>query len=195
MSYEGLALICKTRQEDGITLVLAPSVGHWVERPAMGALVRAGDRIGVLSILGKRRPLLVPDGVFGEVVGGLATNPARELDVSYGDVLLRIDPEAAGREAQALSSAASSSDSALAVRSPSSGRFWRRPSPDQPSFVSDGMEIENGHVIGLLEVMKTFTRLSYGGPGLPERARILRVVPEDGADVDVDAVLLELEEL
>jgi len=187
-------LACKVRHDGEVALVLAPAVGHWVDRPRMGTLLRPGEPIGFLSILGRRHPLVVPDGVFGEIVGGLAQDPRRELDVSFGDVLLRVDPSAAVHETE-LMTAGHASTAQLVLRSPSSGRFWRRPAPDQPPFVKDGMEIGNGQPVGLLEVMKTFTRLGYGGPGLPERARVVRVVPEDGDDVDAGAVLLELEDL
>ena len=46
----------------------------------------------------------------------------------------------------------------------------------------------------LLEIMKTFHRISYGGPGLPKRAKIVAVGPADGADVEVGDTLFELEE-
>ena len=45
----------------------------------------------------------------------------------------------------------------------------------------------------LLEVMKTFHRISYGGAGLPKKAKISAVVPGDGADVEVGDALLRLE--
>jgi acetyl-CoA carboxylase biotin carboxyl carrier protein len=45
----------------------------------------------------------------------------------------------------------------------------------------------------LLEVMKTFNRIAYGGPGLPARATIRRVVPADGDDVEAGSPLLVVE--
>jgi len=188
------SLTCRVRRDGDVALVLAPAVGHWVDRPRMGTLVRPGDPVGHLSILGRRHSLVVPDGVFGEIVGGLAGSPQREIDVSFGDVLLRVDPTAAVHDTEAMA-ASSAAAAQLVLRSPSSGRFWCRPAPDQPAFVAAGMEIATGQPIGLLEVMKTFTRLGYGGEGLPARARVVRVVPEDGEDVDAGAVLLELEDL
>ncbi len=47
--------------------------------------------------------------------------------------------------------------------------------------------------MALLEVMKTFNRVQYGGPGLPARARVVRVVPDNESDVDGGDILLELE--
>jgi acetyl-CoA carboxylase biotin carboxyl carrier protein len=53
--------------------------------------------------------------------------------------------------------------------------------------------IERGQTIGLLEVMKTFTRINYDNPKLPARARILAVVAADQADLDRGDVILQLE--
>lgn len=62
---------------------------------------------------------------------------------------------------------------AIAIRAPSSGRFWARPSPDKPPFVTVGDTISTGHTLGLLEVIKTFHRVTYTGEGLPPRAPVL----------------------
>jgi acetyl-CoA carboxylase biotin carboxyl carrier protein len=42
-------------------------------------------------------------------------------------------------------------------------------------------------------VMKTFNRLTYGGPGLPDRAKVRAVLVRDEADVDSGTAILELE--
>ena len=42
------------------------------------------------------------------------------------------------------------------VRSPIPGVFYRRPDPDSPPFVSEGDFVEDGGVVGLVEVMKQF---------------------------------------
>jgi hypothetical protein len=41
--------------------------------------------------------------------------------------------------------------------------------------------------------MKSFNRIAYGGEGLPERARIVRLLIEDGSDVDAGTPILQLE--
>jgi biotin carboxyl carrier protein len=41
--------------------------------------------------------------------------------------------------------------------------------------------------------MKTFTRVQYGGAGLPERARVVAVLANDGDDVEQGSALFELE--
>jgi acetyl-CoA carboxylase biotin carboxyl carrier protein len=102
---------------------------------------------------------------------------------------------AAAPRADAAHSAAASrpADTAgLAIRAPSSGRYWARPAPDKPPFVSVGDVVAAGQTVCLLEVMKTFHRVTYGGPDFPERARVTAVHPQDGDDLTADQVILEL---
>ena len=104
------------------------------------------------------------------------------VPVQYGDALL-------GLSTAELADAASSEtradvrSSALAFMAPMSGRFYGRPSPNEPPFVSRGDTVTHGQTIGLLEVMKTFNRLVYQGEGMPERAVIEEIVAKDGDDV------------
>ena len=43
------------------------------------------------------------------------------------------------------------------IEAPIPGTFYRRASPDKPSFKNEGDTIAVGETIGLIEVMKTFT--------------------------------------
>lgn len=43
--------------------------------------------------------------------------------------------------------------------SPLPGTFYRRPSPDKPVYKSEGDTVAVGDVIGLIEVMKSFTEV------------------------------------
>ena len=45
------------------------------------------------------------------------------------------------------------------IRSHLPGVFYRRPSPEEPEFKSEGDLVAAGDVIGLIEVMKTFHEL------------------------------------
>ena len=81
----------------------------------------------------------------------------------------------------------------LILRAPSSGRFYRRPAPDKPPFIAVGDVIDEGKVIGLLEVMKTFTRIAYGGGDLPKRAKVTALHAADEADVAAGEALIGVE--
>lgn len=42
------------------------------------------------------------------------------------------------------------------VEAPVPGTFYRKPSPDEPVFKSEGDAVAAGDTLGLIEVMKTF---------------------------------------
>jgi biotin carboxyl carrier protein len=86
-------------------------------------------------------------------------------------------------------------EGALAFIAPMSGRFYSRPSPSEPPFVSDGDIVKRGQTLGLLEVMKTFNRLVYEGDSLPDAAKVEKVVPNEGDDVVRGDVILALRSL
>jgi acetyl-CoA carboxylase biotin carboxyl carrier protein len=184
------------RRDDGRMVLLAPSPGLWRERPEAGSLVRSGDAIGWLEILGVAHRLRAPAGATGIVIDeGVHAELARR-GVDYGARLLTLDPEGLGSAlaAEATSAgAATTVGGSLVFEAATSGRFYARPAPDKPTFVEVGQVIERGQTIGLLEVMKTFTRINYDNPKLPARARIVAIVAADQADLDRGDAILHLE--
>ena len=82
------------------------------------------------------------------------------------------------------------------IQSPLPGTFYHKPSPDDAAYQSEGDSVSIGDTIGLVEVMKTFNPVKYApGGDLPERARLLRFLVEDGTDVEEGQPLAEVEEL
>jgi acetyl-CoA carboxylase biotin carboxyl carrier protein len=67
--------------------------------------------------------------------------------------------------------------------------LYGSPSPGKPPFVARGDELSPGTTICLLEVMKTFHRVTYSG----EPARVGAVLVAEGADVNAGDPLLALE--
>ena len=51
------------------------------------------------------------------------------------------------------------SENLISVMSPLSGVLYRKPAPDQPSFVEEGSQIKKGATLCLLETMKVFTKV------------------------------------
>jgi acetyl-CoA carboxylase biotin carboxyl carrier protein len=183
------------RRADGQAELLAPAPGFVVEAPRTGGRIQGGEAFATLEILGRRVALLAPAGVDGLVVAGPEGAPRA---VGAGGVVATLGAFAADAIAGGPTSAvagAPAADEGLFLRASSSGRFYRRPAPGKPALVDEGAILETGQAIGLIEVMKTFSRIPYGGSGLPARARVVRVVPADGADVEAGDVLLELEPL
>jgi acetyl-CoA carboxylase biotin carboxyl carrier protein len=180
--------------------LVSPSPGLFRIAVRAGDLVRPGGVLGELEVLGRLVAIVVPDGVRGTVTAVPGEELARPA-VDFGAVLVTVDPRAlaaAGVDAAAASpgaaaGAAGAGAAAAAAgrvfRAPTSGRFYGRPSPDQPAFVAVGDTLAPGATICLLEVMKTFHRVTYGG----EPARVREVLIADGADVNAGDALLSLE--
>lgn len=182
--------VAKMKREGSLIHILAPTVGHWREAPSQGTLVRPGVSLGFVETLGVLHRMVAPAGAVGVVVArdGNAKAPGH---IAYGDVLLTLDLEAAtGADADADADADASG---LAFRSPLSGRFYSRPGPDQDPFVKPGDTVKVGQTVALLEVMKTFNRVTYGGEGLPDTAKVVAVVPTNESDLDQGDVILRLE--
>ena len=95
--------------------------------------------------------------------------------------------------AAAASGQSASAATGLVFRAPMSGRFYLRPAPDKPAFAEVGATLSRGQTVCLLEVMKTFNRLSITGDDLPDTLVVKRVIPDDGTDVDEGDPLLEFE--
>lgn len=175
----------------------APRPGVFVSRIGQGDLVTAGSLIGDLVVLGRAIAVLAPRAAGSIAATGIAVQLATAASraVGYGDVLVTLDPSlqrdaGAPGEAPAV---AQPSVGRLVFRAPTSGRFYGRPAADKPPFVTEGTQLAPGATICLLEVMKTFHRVTYGGPGLPDTARIVRVLVADGDDVNAGDPLLALE--
>jgi acetyl-CoA carboxylase biotin carboxyl carrier protein len=182
------------KRVSGEIVLASPAVGSWRDAPPPGTLVTPGMPLGQLEILGVLHRLRAPDDAVGVVMERPGPRLARQ-PVAYDDVLVRLDPSASPSAAghAAAASAPGADAQGLSFLSPLSGRFYARSSPDQPAFVKPGDVIEAGRTVALLEVMKTFNRIAYGGEGLPARARVLAVVPVDESDVDEGDVLLKVE--
>lgn len=161
----------------------SPNVGivHTLARP--GQQLKPGDAFAKLSQLGVEYTLQVPAGAFGQVVASALHcegEALAQLPVQFDSELLVLDPEASGEfSAQASAAAHAQSAGGETFAAPSSGRFYQRPSPDRPPFIEVGQVIKSGQTVGLLEIMKTFTRIQFGGPGLPESVKVVELLAQD----------------
>lgn len=200
MSAPPGAVVARLVETEEIVELRSPAVGLWREAPRVGAQVLPGDAIGRLEVLGRLVPLFAPERASGVVtgVGGDASRARRPM--GFDEVLLRLDPGPAPRPSARRMDGEPARDAVLAsaavghvFSSPSHGRFYARQSPGKAAFVSVGEVIERGRTVALLEVMKTFNRVIYGGDHLPARARVLSVVPADGADLETGDAILEVE--
>ncbi len=156
---------------------------------AIGDVVRPGLALGVLEVLGRAVELVAPETAHGVIVSLADPSSARPA-VGYGDLLVRIDPHALGdTTAPTVTTAPVDAAGGPVFRAPTSGRYYGRPSPDKPAFIEVGAQLSAGATVCLLEIMKTFHRVTYSGA--PARVRALLVT--EGADVNAGDPLLALE--
>jgi acetyl-CoA carboxylase biotin carboxyl carrier protein len=152
--------------------------------------------VGLFSSLHRRFALVLPEGTAGRTVGALPRK--RSVPVEYGEVLFELAPVDPNDEAGAPVAAAAlgrPADADLpegtwAVVSPTDGFFYRRPSPGAEPFVEVGTRVQSGDPLGLVEVMKTFNQILYGGPGFPDDAEVVAIRAGDAEEVLAGQVLM-----
>ena len=86
---------------------------------------------------------------------------------------------AAAAPAKSPVARAAQEEGTLAILAPIMGRFYSRPEPGAPPFVTVGAEVEEDTPVGLIEVMKLFNTVQAG-----LRGTILEVCVEDGVFIE-----------
>ena len=71
--------------------------------------------------------------------------------------------------------------------SPLPGTFYRKPAPDKPAYKNDGDMVAAGDVIGLIEVMKSFTEVKAEAAG-----RIVKFLADNEEPVMAGQPLAEI---
>ncbi|GAA1137689.1 MULTISPECIES: acetyl-CoA carboxylase [Microbacterium] len=75
------------------------------------------------------------------------------------------------------------------IVSPLPGIFYRRPGPGKPVFVEEGVSVEIGQAIGMVEIMKQFTEISASAAGV-----VGSFLVEDGGMVNPGDVIVTVDE-
>ncbi|HEY6976944.1 MAG TPA: acetyl-CoA carboxylase biotin carboxyl carrier protein [Chitinophagaceae bacterium] len=81
-------------------------------------------------------------------------------------------------------------DNLITIKSPMIGTFYRRASPDKPSFVEAGDEVTPGKVVCIIEAMKLFNEVESEVSG-----KIVKVLADDASPVEYDQPLFLVEPL
>jgi len=175
------------RDADGDLVLRAPGVGLWGDHPGDGTLVGPGSSAGTLRRLCHVVALTVPEGVAGHVA--LPPRRDRIVPVEFGEVLFRVRASGIDMARSAVKGAAQATAAGSAhVVAPTDGVFYRSPSQGAAPFVSAGERIASGRSVGLIEVMKTFNPIVYGG----EPAEVVAILVEDGQEVRAGQPLVAL---
>ena len=72
----------------------------------------------------------------------------------------------------------------LTIKSPIIGTFYRKPSPDKPSFVEVGSDVKSGDTVCVIEAMKLFNEIESEISG-----KIVKVLVDDSSPVEFDQPL------
>jgi acetyl-CoA carboxylase biotin carboxyl carrier protein len=192
-----IAKVQEDEQSPDTLLVKSPAVGMADGAPRCGLFLNPLDRLITMKILNVRHVLRLPPDVHGRVTEVFIPN--RYAPVAYGQLIARLDPRAldAGADqngtAGSATAAAEAQDAGLiTIEAPSDGIFYRRPSPDAPPYVEVGSQVSCGGMLGLVEIMKCFHHITYGGPGLPESGEIVKVMVEDASEVRFGQPLFQI---
>jgi len=97
-------------------------------------------------------------------------------------------PAAASASEKPAKAAEAPAGNTVTIKSPMIGTFYRSPSPDKPSFVNVGDEIEPGKPVCIIEAMKLFNEIESEVKG-----RIVKVLVEDASPVEYDQPLFLVE--
>src|SRR5690606_28370507 len=126
----------------------SPGVGLLTAAVPAGRVLTPGAPAGVLLVLGRAFALRTPEGVAG-VVRSAAPERVHH-PVGYGEPLYELGALEGGAALGSLAHGADSpSTSGLVLRSPQSGRFYHRPSPDADPLVAPGDALGEGDPVGL----------------------------------------------
>jgi biotin carboxyl carrier protein len=175
------------KEEAGRPVLCAPKLGVFASRLATGDRVRPEVVLGHLQILSRRFEVRAPEAAHG-LVEALSAEPRRP--VGYGEPLFALTAGQAEDPVASVPAAAAEGEAGrVAVRAPIHGIFYRRPSPGAPPFVELGETVRTGQTVGLIEVMKTFNPVIYGGPGLPAEAKVMAAPTSERQEVEAGAVL------
>jgi biotin carboxyl carrier protein len=182
--------------------ILAPAPGYYSERPQIGAFLIGGSFVGKLKILNQYYDLHLPEDVYGQVWAEEKTDLV--IPVEYGQELFRLNPERSLFDKRITLTEVESKikeadtgipEEGFVITAFTNGIFYAKPSPDAPSFVSIGQEIEKGKALGLIEVMKTFNHIIFQGTGKSNKGKIKKIYVKDSQEVKQGEPLFLIEEI
>lgn len=92
--------------------------------------------------------------------------------------------ESAQQSSEDQKSAGEDNSNYITVKSPIIGTFYRKPSPDKPTFVEVGDSVKEGDVLCVIEAMKLFNEIESEVSG-----KIVKVLVDDASPVEFDQPL------
>ena len=138
----------------------------------------AKSGVSEVKIESKDLKLSVKTGASGNVVSH--TEPV----LVNTQPLVQSIPSETYLEPEIQVSDATEEDHLITIKAPIIGTFYRKPSPDKPSFVEVGKTISEGDVLCVIEAMKLFNEIESEFSG-----KIVKILAEDQSPVEFDQPL------
>jgi acetyl-CoA carboxylase biotin carboxyl carrier protein len=110
--------------------------------------------------------------------------PMAAAPVAAAPVASTPPAEAAAPAAAAARETPKDEDHLITVKSPIIGTFYRKPSPDKPTFVEIGSTVNQGDVLCVIEAMKLFNEIESEFSG-----KIVKILVDDASPVEFDQPL------
>jgi acetyl-CoA carboxylase biotin carboxyl carrier protein len=193
MTFPKLAAIIDRETADGNACIIrSPAVGLYSLHPEPGAYLMGGNFAGRLMILNRTHDLVLPAGVWGQV--GTVAVDDKVTPVEYGQALFHLhqrglEPLAGEGVGSGVAVGQAAIEGTRSVMSPTDGIFYLRPNPHAEPYVRVGDRVAEGQTLGLVEVMKCFNPIQYGGASLPPEAEIVEICAQDGTEIKAEQVL------
>jgi len=136
-------------------------------------------------------------GTVRELIAMMGKGGISELDLSTGDITIRLRGQSGATIAGNVHHAAVPGNGASApdveeghvVTSPMIGTYYSAPSPGEAPFVHVGDDVEVGQVVGIVEAMKIMNEIISDRAGV-----VLDVLVEDAQPVEYGSPLIRLGE-
>jgi acetyl-CoA carboxylase biotin carboxyl carrier protein len=110
--------------------------------------------------------------------------PMAAAPVAAAPVASTLPAETGAPAAAAATETPKDEDHLITVKSPIIGTFYRKPSPDKPTFVEIGSTVNQGDVLCVIEAMKLFNEIESEFSG-----KIVKILVDDASPVEFDQPL------
>jgi len=118
----------------------------------------------------------------------VSTPPAAPVFVSTPSIATPAPQPTPAPPSNTAQQPAPKAENLITIKSPMIGTFYRRSSPDKPSFVEVGDEVTPGKVVCIIEAMKLFNEIESEVSGT-----IVKVLVDDASPVEYDQPLFLVE--
>ena len=119
-----------------------------------------------------------------EVIRQEVVQPQQQQQAQQAPVAAAPQTQAQAAPAAPAKEAPSEDANYVTIKSPMIGTFYRKPSPDNPNYVSVGDEVKNETVVCVIEAMKLFNEIEAEISG-----KIVKILVDDGSPVEYDQPL------